>query len=578
MHHTLQSLRALLSLLNSLLQFNLILTIRTFSLITIKSISSGVGFLIILPLLDLIDSGTHSTVSSQSLFSCYALFDFLHLPKTLPVVLSLFTATMCITAYIAYLEQCASQDLQQRYNQYLRTKLQQSLLFSHWSFLRLQKKSDLTHVLISETHNLTICNHQLLMLINQIFLIGINTTIALILSWSVSLFAIGAALILMVMMFPLHKKTSESSAKYLKASQSLQQIISEQLCALKMIKGSGLEAPSTRIFHAAGETLKKLNIDLGRSVSRNQLLYACCSAIFFSVLLYLAIDVYAIAFNQLLLLLLIYARILPLISSAQQAYQRIVLQVPAYEHIMQLLRETQTHQEKIDTSATITFDKTIQFHDISFKYPQSNRWIIRHMNLALMKNTSTLIIGPSGIGKTTLIDLLAALSTPTEGKIIIDDMLLSPLNAHAWRTQIAYITQEAFLFNATIRENLLGFNSAPNESELYYALELAAADFVLNLPEGLYTLIGENGTQLSGGERQRIALARAILQRPKLLILDESTNALDQDRVQHIQQSLNMLKGIMTILIISHQAIPFEMIDQVIRLDREHVLGGVEKE
>ena len=571
MQRQLVLLAILKQLLLSLFNFNGILTLCSFTLITLKSLSAGLTFLMIIPLLELVGLsvlGNHPSTHARF----HDLFNFFHIPETLVGVLSLFTIMLCSSAGIAYLEQHASTRLQQRYNQFLRTHLQRSLLCSSWSFLRSQKKSDLVHLVITETHQLALCNHQLLILINQLFLIGVNTTIAFFLSWSMTLFAVGSATFLFALMFPLHRNTVNAGEKHLQINQELHQVISQQLYGIKSIKGSGFEPLSVAAFEKTGQTLEKLSTQLHMGVARNRLFNTTGSAIAFSLLLYVALEIFGIPIQQLTLLLIIYARILPLVSNARQIYQRVLHQVPAYQHITELLKKTAQHQESIDTSIRIPFEQEIRGHKVSFNYPHSNKKIIQGMNFQLKKNTSTLVLGPSGVGKTTLVDLICGLAEPTAGEIYIDKQLLTPTNAHAWRKQIAYITQDIFLFNATIRENLLWFSTETAEAELYYALELASADFVYHLPAGLDTQLGDNGVTLSGGERQRLALARAILQKPQLLILDESTNSLDGERAQHIQHTLALLKGMMTIVMISHQPVNMAMIDQVIRLESEPVL------
>jgi ABC-type multidrug transport system fused ATPase/permease subunit len=185
----------------------------------------------------------------------------------------------------------------------------------------------------------------------------------------------------------------------------------------------------------------------------------------------------------------------------------------------------------------------------------------------------TAIVGRSGAGKSTLIDLLMGLITPESGDVQIDNIKLTGENLPNLRKSISYVSQDPFLFNATIRENLLIIEHNASDGEIWEALEFsAAADFVRELPNGLDTLIGDRGIKLSGGERQRLVLARAILRKPKILILDEATSALDTENESKIQEALERLKGSMTIVVIAHRLSTIRNADQVIVLDQGEII------
>ena len=156
---------------------------------------------------------------------------------------------------------------------------------------------------------------------------------------------------------------------------------------------------------------------------------------------------------------------------------------------------------------------------------------------------------------------------PQAGKILIGGIELEKLNLAQWRSSIAYIPQECFLFHTTILKNLLWAKADSTADEIRAALESAGCGFVYELPLGLATVVGDQGIRLSGGERQRIALARALLRRPQILILDEATNALDDANEQLIKEAIDRLRGKATILIISHVQTLYTGADNIINLD-----------
>jgi ATP-binding cassette subfamily C protein len=178
------------------------------------------------------------------------------------------------------------------------------------------------------------------------------------------------------------------------------------------------------------------------------------------------------------------------------------------------------------------------------------------------------LTGLSGAGKTTLVDLLVGLYEPLAGAILIDGVPLTPAVLPAWRARISYISQDPYLFYDTIRRNLLWANPAASEAALWDALRLAGADaMVRRMPDGLDAVVGERGTLISGGERQRLAIARAMIRNPRLLILDEATNALDVAAERMLIGNLLDVTPRPTILMIAHRKESLARCDRVLRLE-----------
>src|SRR5262249_19811173 len=153
----------------------------------------------------------------------------------------------------------------------------------------------------------------------------------------------------------------------------------------------------------------------------------------------------------------------------------------------------------------------------------------------------------------TIADLLTGLQRPQRGSVTVDGRALDDSFVAAWRTEIGYVSQETFIFDDTVRGNLLWANPAASQEDITGALRLAKADFVVQLESGLETVLGERGARLSGGERQRLALARALLRRPQLLVLDEPTSSLDVENERHILDALERLRGQVTTVLITHR-------------------------
>jgi ATP-binding cassette subfamily C protein len=199
-----------------------------------------------------------------------------------------------------------------------------------------------------------------------------------------------------------------------------------------------------------------------------------------------------------------------------------------------------------------TLKSGIRLHDVSYAY--GDKKVLDRTNATIAAHTLTTIIGTSGAGKTTLVDLIIGLYKPDSGTITIDDVPLSEIDIKTWRRQIGYVPQEEILLHDDILTNVSFGDPDMSESDIERALRAADAwEFVSNLPNGLQTSVGERGTSLSGGQRQRIMIARALAHKPELLILDEPTSALDPKSERAVIETLRKLRGNYTILAISHQ-------------------------
>ncbi len=225
-----------------------------------------------------------------------------------------------------------------------------------------------------------------------------------------------------------------------------------------------------------------------------------------------------------------------------------------------------------DKSAPVSFQKAIRLENITFNYSDSNRPVLENFSLDIPKNSSVGIVGATGSGKSTLVDIILGLHRPQSGVIRVDDQVLTPRDFSSWRSMIGYVPQDIYLLDASVTANI-AFGIPPDEVDHTALREAAEAAQILNfiesdLPARWDTVVGERGARLSGGQRQRIGLARALYHRPQVLILDEATSALDNQTESEVLDAINALQGQLTLIIIAHRLTTIEHCDAVVSLER----------
>jgi subfamily B ATP-binding cassette protein MsbA len=216
----------------------------------------------------------------------------------------------------------------------------------------------------------------------------------------------------------------------------------------------------------------------------------------------------------------------------------------------------------------------VEFQHVTFTYQGAARPALENLSLKVLPGETVALVGPSGSGKTTLVNLIPRFYHPQQGRILMDGQDIERLKLASLRANIALVSQEVLLFNDTIAANVAyGANSRASREEIIAAAEAAhAMDFIRQLPDGLDTLVGENGVKLSGGQRQRLAIARAILKNAPILILDEATSALDSEAERHVQAALEALMRDRTTFVIAHRLSTIERAHRIVVLDQGRIV------
>ncbi len=283
-------------------------------------------------------------------------------------------------------------------------------------------------------------------------------------------------------------------------------------------------------------------------------------------------------------------RILPNVAAISSTINSIRGRMPAFNAAYETIRKVdslgQENREDIagseanPTTEEIIFNNELKLNHVSYRYPNTSKYILQDVDFTIKARTSIGIIGPSGAGKSTLVDVLLGLLIPEKGNITMDGEDIRDLGVR-WNRNVGYVPQSVYLTDATIRENI-AFGIPEGQIDdimVWNALEMAQlADFVRKQPNGLDTCVGERGVKFSGGQRQRVAIARALYLNPEILILDEATAALDNETERTLMEAIESLQGQKTLIVVAHRLTTIQKCDYVYEVSEGKIVERDKKE
>ena len=276
----------------------------------------------------------------------------------------------------------------------------------------------------------------------------------------------------------------------------------------------------------------------------------------------------------LIFFVIVFSRIIPPAQAVISAYYNLQKGSAAAHRIFEVLDEKEGITERENAIQKNEFEHSIEYRNVSFAYQSdNNEYVLKNINLTIEKGKTIAVVGPSGAGKTTLVDLLPRFYDCTSGEILIDGIPIKDMNINSLRELSGIVSQESILFNDSILHNIAFGKRNTNKEKIIEAAKIANADeFINQLPNGYYTTIGDRGLSLSGGQRQRISIARAILKNPPILILDEATSALDTESEYYVQEALERVMQNRTSIIIAHRLSTIQHADEIIVMDKGEII------
>ncbi|MES1021810.1 heterocyst formation ABC transporter subunit HepA [Gloeocapsa sp. BRSZ] len=465
----------------------------------------------------------------------------------------------------------------------LRKQLFEQLHSLSLSFFAKKRLGELLNSLHNEVNQIRLACNVASIFIAKGFTLVVYVASMFWLSWQLTIISLLMFILLATGLATLRRQVRQASFENVQASQKFTSISAEFISGIRTVKAfSSLKYERKRFYNALDE-LFNANSKAKAAASVVQPLTEGVSTTVLLIILAVAVT---LSFSDrdfqlasILTFVFILLRLAPVVAHLNGAWSRFTSFQGSLANIKELLR---TDNKTYLQDGHIQFDglkKAITFKAVDFGYNPQNL-VLQNITLTFKKGQTTALVGASGAGKSTLADLIPRFYDPIHGKILIDGVELQKFKMNSLRRKMAIVSQDTFIFNTSVRENITYGTENVDEADVWEAARLAnALEFILKLSDGLDTRLGDRGVLLSGGQRQRIAIARALLRNPEILILDEATSALDSVSERLIQESLEKLSVGRTVIAIAHRLSTIVKADSVVVLEQGRIVeqGGYQE-
>lgn len=543
------------------------------------AIFNGIGITLVIPLIlillgiDIVESDNFPPILSK----LFSVFDGVPEQYRVLAMISTVVFTIVLKNITIYANTISSGLLNRRFTESLRTEGARLLLDVDIQYFSGVKLGELMNYLNIEVNRASTAVRALVKIIGSSITIFVFLVILLLISWKLTLIAT-TLLGIVAYINQISIKYSKVAGQELSAAAaSLSTRTIEVLSGIRLVKSLANEEVE---YDAVEQLIRKREYVAFKS----QLIFASVGPVnevssIFSVIALVMIgrglftDQIQVFSSIIITYLFILTRMLPFIGQLNQARNQIANSAASIEILENFLNR---ENKEIMQSGDRLFEGLkyeIKFKDLWFRYPASDGWTLQNIDLLIPKGHTVALVGASGAGKSTMADMLARFYDPVKGVIEIDGVDLREFDVHQYRRKIGIVSQDTFLFNASIGDNLAyGYSSVTDEDVYQAATRANAVEFIQDLPKGFDTQIGDRGVLLSGGQRQRLAIARALLKNPEILILDEATSALDTVSERLVQQALENLSKDRTTLVIAHRLSTVQKANQIVVLDKGQIV------
>jgi ATP-binding cassette subfamily C protein len=536
--------------------------------LVLASVVEGIGFVSLVPLL-LVATDTGAGDASPWLVTARDIAESVGLALSAGSLIIFFVITVMVKSVLNFFAMQHVGTAIANFSAGLRLQVIRNLFRARWSYLVQHPVGQIANA-ISQA-GLSGNAYQLgATFIAQTVQTVVYLFVAFFVSWRLALaaLAIGA-----VMAWALHFLVGTARKAGWRQTQRTRELVTLLVDSLNNIKPLRAMAKETEFAQFLERKVGSVRKAIRREViaqqalkNGNELLAAICLGSGFFV----AIAIWQVPIVELVVVGVLLKRTSTGIAKIQQLFQQAVAVESPYLEVSAFIAEAESAPERDLGHRQATLERGCRLEDVSFWHGEVQ--ILDSVSIDVPAGCVTVLMGPSGAGKTTIADIMLGLYPPDRGRVAVDGVPLEEIDLRSWRRLVGYVPQDLVLFHDTILANVALGDRQIGEAEVRRALQMAGAwEFIEALPDGLRTHVGQSGAKLSGGQRQRIALARALVCRPKLLVLDEVTSALDPHTEQQICANVRQLAGEVTVLAITHRPALLEIADRRYRVEAGRV-------
>ena len=453
-----------------------------------------------------------------------------------------------------------------------------SIMFSKADYIRSIKQGQFTALCESECTRTSVLYKTFLQFLSAGLQIAAYASVMFFVAPYLTSLALVILIVLIFSMITFVRKTYTAGDKVVSLRKKFYNFVSENFSLWRLFKFGSLVNNEIKKIEKLANEYASYQLAIIKYSSISRFIITIVAMFLCIIFLNLSVNYFNFDFGKITLFSIIFIRLIPLGTKINGLINSLVSHVPSLYAIRKILSGSSINKEELTKGLNFDGNKiSIEFKNVSFFYNTlKNNIILNNINLVIPPNKITAIVGMSGSGKSTLIDLLPRIISPTAGDIFIDGINIKDYSISSLRNEISFVSQEAILFDGTIRDNIGYYLPEATDSEIIEASnQSGVSEFIDKLPGKYNYNIGEKGQKLSGGQKQRLVLARAFLSKSKILILDEATSSLDHVSELHVKKSINEFIKInnSTIIIIAHRQTTIESADYVVYLEDGKVKG-----